>query len=169
MGTGSEVSLESMHAAAGHATRRPVNLRSVVLGLLGVVFTCALTPYNDWVVNNTYLVGNYLPIGLLLFFLTFIILINGALWRWRPSWAFGSGELAVAMGMVMVGCAVPSSGLMRYLPAALIGVTYQPGVEPSYVSVFPRLTLPKWMFPSIAATHRADRATGPVVQSDSAL
>src|ERR1051325_5789614 len=49
--------------------RKPVNLRSVLLGLLGVIFICTLTPYNDWAVNNTYLVGNYLPVGLLLFFL----------------------------------------------------------------------------------------------------
>jgi hypothetical protein len=118
-----------------------VNLRSVILGLVGVIIICGLTPYNDWVVNNTYLVGNYLPIGLLLFFLTIIMLINGPLWRWTPRYALSSGELAVAMGMVMVGCAVPSSGLMRYLPAALIGVTYQPGVEPAYVKMFQTLDL----------------------------
>src|SRR4051812_28855798 len=90
-------------------TRKPVNLRSILLGLLGVVFICALTPYNDWAVNNTYLVGNYLPVGLLLFFLTFIMLINGPLWRWAPRHAFSSGELAVSVGMVMVACAVPAS------------------------------------------------------------
>ena len=49
--------------------RRPVNLRSVLLGLLGVVFICGLTAYNDHVVANTFLVGNFLPIGLILFFL----------------------------------------------------------------------------------------------------
>jgi hypothetical protein len=165
MGKGAELSVDSMDADAAQAKRRPVNFRSVILGLIGVVFICGLTPYNDWVVNNTYLVGNYLPIGLLLFFLTFIMVVNGALWRWRERWAFNSSELAVAMGMVMVGCGVPSSGLMRYLPAALIGVTYQPGVEPSYVKMFQTLDLPKWIFPSMNSTHPVDRANEAVVQN----
>ena len=46
--------------------RQPVNLRSIALGLFGVIFICALTPYNDWAVFNTYFVGNYLPVGLLM-------------------------------------------------------------------------------------------------------
>src|SRR5688572_12529248 len=40
------------------ATPRPINLRSISLGLLGTIAISALTPYNDWAVNNTYLIGN---------------------------------------------------------------------------------------------------------------
>lgn len=35
--------------------RRPVNWRSVQLGLCGVVFICGLAPYNDFVLESTYL------------------------------------------------------------------------------------------------------------------
>src|SRR5688572_2775222 len=96
--------------------RLPVNLRSVILGIIGVVFICALTPYNDYALNNTFLIGNFLPIGLLMFFVLFVAVVNAPLWKWAPRHAFGAGELAVALGMVLVSCALPSSGLMRYLP-----------------------------------------------------
>jgi hypothetical protein len=43
--------------------RRPVNLRSLLLGFAGVSFVCSLTAYNDYVLHNTYMVGNYLPVG----------------------------------------------------------------------------------------------------------
>src|SRR5947207_9719921 len=129
MASDAELSTETIDAVVVNSPRRAVNLRSVLLGLLGVVFICGLTPYNDWAVNNTYLVGNYLPVGLLLFFLTFLIGVNGPLHRWAPRLAFSPGELAVSVSMMMVACAVPASGLMRYLPAALVGVTYQGGVN----------------------------------------
>jgi len=40
---------------------RAVTWRSVLLGLVGVVSICALSPYNDWVVSNTFLIGNFMP------------------------------------------------------------------------------------------------------------
>jgi hypothetical protein len=144
--------------------RSPVNVRSILLGLLGVVLICTLTPYNDLAVNNTPLTGNYLPLGLLLFFLTFILLINGPLLRFFPRSAFSAGELAVALGMVMVGCSVPASGLMRYLPATLVGVTNQPVLYPEYVKVLRDLDLPQWIFPTVHQTDPLLRASDPVIQ-----
>jgi hypothetical protein len=52
--------------------------------MIGVVVVCSLTAYNDFVVANTYLVGSALPLGLLLYFLVFILCINAPLHRWWP-------------------------------------------------------------------------------------
>src|SRR4051812_41373876 len=43
--------------------QRAITWRSVLIGLAGVVLICALTPYNDYALNNTFLVGNNLPVG----------------------------------------------------------------------------------------------------------
>src|SRR5689334_12460411 len=101
---------------------RAVTLRSVLLGLLGVLFICGLTAYNDYVVANTFLIGNFLPIGLLLFMLVLILGINGPLSRLVPRCALSRGELGVVLCMTLVSCALPSSGLMRYLPAEMVGI-----------------------------------------------
>src|SRR3954463_14616251 len=95
--------------------RRAVSWRSLSIGAVGVVFICGLTAFNDYAVNNTYLTGSALPPGVLLFFLILVLGVNGPLRKWWPSAALSEGELAVALGMVLVSCALPSVGLMRYL------------------------------------------------------
>ena len=144
--------------------RRPVNLRSVVLGLLGVVFICGLTAYNDHVVANTFLVGNFLPIGLILFFLVFVLLINAPLSRWAPRRAFSTAEMGVALCMVLVSCAIPGSGLMRYLPGHLIGIWDKAGQSADHVATLRDANLPDWLFPRMTRSDVAERANDPVVR-----
>src|SRR5437762_14181065 len=110
--------MTSFHWSA-HSPQRPerpaANWRSVLVGAVGVIFVCALTPYNDYVANNTHLIGNFLPIGAMLYLMAFIFGVNAPLWRWAPRHALKSGELAIAFGMVLVSCAIPASGLMGHL------------------------------------------------------
>jgi hypothetical protein len=142
-----------------------VNVRSVLIGLLGVVLISTLTPYNDLVLRNTYLIGNFLPVGLLLFLMLLIMLINAPLYRWARHRALTSGELAVIVGMILVGCSIPSSGVMRYLMAQLVAPWYHSGVSVEYARLMEALNLPDWIFPrfSEGADTVAARATDPVV------
>src|SRR5205814_2467359 len=100
--------------------QRAITWRSVILGLCGTCLICGLTPYNDYALNNTFLVGNNLPLGAVMLLFVFAVFVNGPLSKWAPAWAFSSGEIAIAFSMMLVGCALPSSGLMRYLPATLV-------------------------------------------------
>src|ERR1700743_1069059 len=93
--------------------RLPITWRSGLLGLFGVTLICGLTPYNDYALNNTFLVGNNLPIGVVMFSFLFVLLVNAPLHRWWPAHALTAGELSVALSMTLVSCTMPSSGLMR--------------------------------------------------------
>jgi hypothetical protein len=147
--------------------RSAVTWRSVLLGLGGVCFICGLTVYNDYVVENTFMVGNFLPIGLLLFFLLFIFLFNAPLWKWAPRWALSAGELAVALGMTLVSCCLPSSGLMRYLPANLVGIYHYAGVDASWrQTLVDQVNPPDWLFPKFQTKNVMDRGTVDPVISD---
>lgn len=141
--------------------RRCVNWRSLLIGLACVTFICGLTPYNDYVLNNTFLVGNFLPVGLLLFFLALIVLVNAPLSRWWPAQALSTGELAVALGMALVSCALPSSGLMRYLPGHLIGVNYY-AEQTGVADVMDRVDLPEWILPRTGGADARGRADSTV-------
>lgn len=129
--------------------RSPVNARSIALGLSGVVFIAALTPYNDYALKNTFLIGNNLPLGLVVLLLLFVTLINGPLSRFRSRFVFSSGEMAVAAAMVLAGCAVPSSGLMRYLPGSLVAPWITASGNGSYLGLLESMDLPEWLFPTM--------------------
>lgn len=144
-------------------TRSPVTWRSITLGLIGVLFICGLTPYNDYVVNNTFLVGNYLPVGLLLIFVVFSLVINAPLAKLSRRLALSNAEVSVAFAMALVSCALPSSGLMRYLPSNLVVFHHHAGQNPDYADLLRGLELPDWIFPAHASTAVTDKANDPVV------
>src|SRR3712207_8702116 len=50
--------------------------------LLGTVLICAFTPYNDYVLRNTYIVGNNLPLGAVVLTFLLAVLVNGPLSKW---------------------------------------------------------------------------------------
>src|SRR3954464_13484697 len=81
---------------------RAITWRAVLLGIVGVVIICGLTPYNDWALENTYVVGNNLPLGVIVFLVVFALFVNAPLSYWWPDKAFSAGELAAAFSMVIV-------------------------------------------------------------------
>jgi len=144
--------------------REAVNLRSVILGLVGVVFINSLNAFNITVLSNSDLIGGSLPTGLLLFLMLFVILINAPLRRFAPRYAFSSGELAVALGMILVSCAVAFLGLMRYLPTHLVKIFYYAAQRPEYAALLRKANLSDWLFPAYASSDPAQRGNDPIVQ-----
>src|SRR5688500_5723028 len=123
----------------------------------------SITAYNDFVLFNTYVIGSALPLALLLFFLVFVMLVNGPLNKWRPRAALSRGELAVSLGMVLVSCAIPASGFMRYLPAQLVA-PYRLGAERAEVhAMLDDANLADWVYPSFESKSAHDRAAEPVI------
>jgi hypothetical protein len=143
--------------------RSPVGWRSLLVGMAGVVFICGLTPYNDHVIYNTFLIGNFFPVGMAAFFITFVLLINGPLWKWAPGQALTSGELAVAFGMALVSCAIPGAGLMWYWPGFLVAPAYFSGQDAGIATMLRELDLPRWMFPRFESADLVAQANEPVV------
>ncbi len=140
-----------------------MNLRSVLLGLAGVILICALTPYNDYALNNTFLIGNNLPLAVigLTFFL--VVFINAPLHRFLPRQALSAGEITVAFSMTLVACALPSSGLMRYFPASLVMPFYHARSNNEFAWAFFQLNLPKWLFPTFQGRDIYSWMSDPVV------
>jgi hypothetical protein len=127
--------------------QRWVSWRSGLLATAGTVLVCGLTPYNDYVVANTYFVGSYLPIVIVLTSFILIVLVNAPLHRFAPRQALASGELAVILGAMLVSCSLPSSGLMRVLIPTIVAPLYYGGFDEQFWSAFRKLELPAWMFP----------------------
>jgi hypothetical protein len=143
--------------------RSAVNFRSVLLGLVGVVLICGVTSYNDYAMNNTFLVGNNLPIAVVMLTFLFVLCVNGPLSKWRPQLAMHSGELCVALSMMLIACCLPSSGLMRYFPATLTGPIWHARSQSEFRDILLSLKVPNWLWPSFESDNRWDWLNDPIV------
>lgn len=120
--------------------------RSVTLGLTLSIGIVCITPYNDYVVNNSFIVNNYVPTILTLAMLAIVLLVNGPLHKWAPRFAMSPGELAVVLTMALLSCSIPSQGLLRQvlpMPVAPFALTAS---DPNYKKVFDDMDLPPAMF-----------------------
>ncbi|MGN6727433.1 MAG: DUF6785 family protein [Tepidisphaeraceae bacterium] len=132
---------------------RLITWRSIGLGLLIAIVIAVVAPYNDYVVDNSFLVGSYFPPIVTLALMGIVLLVNGPLHRFAPRWALSPGELSVVMAMALVSCSIPSQGLMRQLipmPVAPFSFT---GTDPAYKQLFLNMHLPRWMFAVKSLEH----------------
>lgn len=157
----SEERLPLHPAGADVGKRHSITWRSVALGLVGVIGISALTSYNDYALNNAAMIGNNLPIGVMLYMFVIAVGINGPLSRFSPRFALSTGELVVTFSMTLVACGLPSAGLMRYLPAALIAPFWMSN-SPEYLNVLKFIDLPRWLYPHMSSSDPTTWANDPV-------
>jgi hypothetical protein len=128
--------------------RAAVSWRSLLAGIAGVLIISIAAPFNDLVLKNSAMVGGALPVAAMFLFCVLVIVINGPLSRFRPGWALQTNELAIVLSMMLVGCALPTRGLMQMWPASLVGIGQHSLVHPDDQAVFALLKLPNWFWPT---------------------
>jgi hypothetical protein len=133
------------------------------MGLVGVTLICAVTPFNNYVANNTDAIGSALP-TMVVFLLLLASAVNGLLSRYAPRLALSVGEMGVALGMVLVACALPAVGLMRYLPGHLVQFHAMPAESPEFAAAVQEMGLPDWLWPTVDRTSVAGAASDAVVR-----
>ena len=94
--------------------------RAIVLGLVGVLFVCSYTYFNDAVIHQTMFVGNNMPISVYGGLVLFVLLLNPLLARVGRRLAFSERELTVVLVMTLSSCCIPGSGLMRTFTSTLL-------------------------------------------------
>ncbi len=127
--------------------KRAITFRAVLIGSLFVALICGITPFNDWILANTPMVGSYLPLCVVLLFFVLTIGVNGLLHRFAPRRALRGTELAVIMVMSLVACSIPGQGLMRPFLPTLVSPLFYGRDYPHYWQNFLGMHLPTWLFP----------------------
>lgn len=130
-----------------HADRRSITLRALLVGSLLAVGVNLITPFNDYVVVNTFMVGSYLPLALMLAIVFLVMIGNGLLRMALPRHAFHTGEIAVMLMMLLVACSIPSQGLLRQLAPSLTTPFYYGETNPTYYQALQRAGIPDSLFP----------------------
>jgi hypothetical protein len=97
-----------------------MTVRAIILGLLGVVALCGFNYINDNILNQTYLVGNNLPVAVYGALIIAVIAVNPLLAWLNRRWVLSGRELALMLSLVLASCCIPASGLLRTFTNSLI-------------------------------------------------
>jgi hypothetical protein len=136
---------------------RSITFRSIGIGLLLAIVIVCVTPFNDYVVNNSFLIGSYFPPVFALAMLALVLLINGPLHKFAPRAALSSGEMSIVILIVLVSCSIPSQGLMRQIIPSMVSPLYMSGQYPRFAELLKSLELPMWLFATDTLEGAASR------------
>lgn len=157
-------------ADGAHTDREPVSargraitFRALLLGSLLAVGVNLVTPFNDYVVVNTFMVGSYLPLALMLAIVFLVMIGNGLLRVLMPRFVLQTGELAVILMMLLVACSIPSQGLLRQLVPSLTTPFYYGNSNPAYFEAMSRAGIPDDLFP--ASLKDPNAPSSPLIQN----
>lgn len=141
--------------------RRSVTPRAVLIGIAMGIVTAALVPINDYLLGNGFIVGSYLPVGVIFPMIVLCAIFNPLLRRFIPGLAFNRGELATVLGVLLASTMVMSQGGLRTLLPTLVALPWQASLVPVFEPFLKSLELPAWLFP---AELSAEAANDPVVR-----
>jgi hypothetical protein len=132
---------------AAEPRQRAVTIKSVGAGLLGVAVVGLYSNTNDRVLKLSPLVGNHMPIGAFTFVLLLAVLWNPLIGRLGRALRFGTRELAVVLGMMLICSWVPGSSFYRYIHYQIIGPWNDAKTHPEWAKQGTLDYLPARLFP----------------------
>ena len=123
-----------------------IRFPAILVGLLLVGAMCAITPYNNYFLQNTKIAGNHLPVGSIFGILILVFLVNLPLRKLMQSrrFAFSALELTVIWMMLIVAVGIPSMGLLQFLLPSLVAVRYFATAENDWAETL-HLHIPDWL------------------------
>jgi hypothetical protein len=140
------MSAENQPSVAEPVSCRAVTWRSVLLSAVGVMLLAWLAPFNDYAVENTYMVGSYLPLFVVMWVLVLVVFVNAPLHRFAPGHALNPAELTVILAATLAASAIPGQGMLRQLMALPVAFHYRGVVQPDFGRLFESMGLPDWLF-----------------------
>lgn len=106
--------------------RPKIRFSAILVGLLLVGGICAITPYNNYFLENSRIAGNHLPVGSIFGLLLLVFVVNLPLRFLIRSDRFSLSalELTVIWMMLIVAVGIPSMGLLQFLLPCLAALRY---------------------------------------------
>jgi len=92
---------------------------ALILSLAGCIFIWIATPYNNFVLKNGYISDDYLMPSVLAVLLFVILILNPAIRMLRSGWGLNFRQIALITGILFMGAALTSNGLLRCMPYSL--------------------------------------------------
>ncbi|HEY4102614.1 MAG TPA: DUF6785 family protein [Polyangiaceae bacterium] len=97
-----------------------MSARALALGSLLALAITLFTYFNDWVIGQTQLIGNHLPISVFGVAVFLLLVVGPALSRVRLSWGFSAAEIATIAALGLAGCGWAGSNFFRIFTHAVV-------------------------------------------------
>ena len=104
---------------------------------------CLVAPYNDFVIGNVFLAGGHFPVGPFFVLTVLVLVVNVILKSISPKLALSPQELVTIWCIMIAPAGIPSTGMMRYALAPLVGYKYYATPENEWATLFHQY-IPEW-------------------------
>lgn len=89
---------------------------AALIALLGSLVVWVVVPYNNFLLNNSYLSDSFLPEIVVAFLLLMVLAANPLLRLIGPHWMLNRRQVALIGSLMLFAAVIPSNGLMRMFP-----------------------------------------------------
>src|SRR5450432_3300075 len=97
-----------------------MSVRALAIGSILALSISIGTYFNDWVIGQTQLIGNHLPISVFGFAVFLVLVVGPALSLVRKSWGFSAAEVATIAAFGLMACGWPGSNFFRTFTHATV-------------------------------------------------
>ncbi|MBN1517618.1 hypothetical protein JXA32_13730 [Candidatus Sumerlaeota bacterium] len=120
---------------------------TIVLSILTVLFVCIVTPYNNFIIANSYISDTYLPLASMLCVILISLVINPLMRMFVPALTLNFRQLAMIFAVALAVAVTPSSGLLRMLPYAIANTCQDVSSNKMNAEAYAALDPPPALFP----------------------
>lgn len=119
-------------------------LIAILLGLICAELVWLIQPFNNFVLNNSYIADNYIPELVVGLILILVLLINPLLSFFKKSLIFETKQLALIFGIMLVSVAL--SQTMRIYPHALAKGNMDACRDKQLAEIHATMRIPKFLY-----------------------
>ena len=127
---------------------------AVAIGLVWSILIWVLVPYNNFLLNNSFVSDGYLPEIVLFLIVLLVLLVNPFLHSVSETLALTQSQLILIISMLLFAAVVPSNGLMRFFPHSLAMANRQINEQPAIAQAVADSRLPAVLFPDAVGPEK---------------
>lgn len=121
-------------------------LIALIIGFAGACFIWIAIPYNNFVLNNSDVVGSYMPEAALAILSLLILIINPLCRLINRNIALNFRQMALIFAVLLFATVIPGQGLLGVFPYALAKVNRQANLQRPLAEVHEKMDLPTSLF-----------------------
>ncbi|MBN1515712.1 hypothetical protein JXA32_03990 [Candidatus Sumerlaeota bacterium] len=120
---------------------------AIMLSIISALFVCVVTPYNNFVIANSFISDSYLPVASVFCITLISLIVNPLIRSFFPSLALNFKQLTLIFVVLLAVAVTPSSGLLRVAPYCIAYVSSNAGNDTRLAEIYEALDPPASLFP----------------------